>query len=57
MTPNAIIFLSLVLIMNKHPKGIELFDTAFSMGGDLVDLNDNEYNEVINFLKQHQINA
>lgn len=57
MTPNAIIFLSLVLIMNKHPKGIELFDTAFSMGGDLVDLNDNEYNEVIDFLKQHQINA
>lgn len=57
MTPNALIYLSLVLIMNKHPMGIELFHTAFNMGGDLVELSDNEYNEVIDFLKQHQINV
>ena len=55
MTPNALIYLSLVLIMNKHRMGIELFHTAFNMGGDLVELSDNEYNEVIDFLKQHQI--
>ena len=57
MTPNALIYLSLVLIMNKHRMGIELFHTAFNMGGDLVELSDNEYNEVIEFLKQHQINV
>lgn len=42
MYENILIYLSILLIMKKHPLGIYYLEKALELGGDLVELTEEE---------------